>query len=153
MAAPTISSLEIADDKLRILGSEFTRTTTSVLVDDVPTAFDFVSAGELVIPLPAEGAKVIVDKGGVEAMPMYVPADQVAAPAAPDTTTAIVGLPPEAYLPAQMLPGTPPDPDSPAVTMGPAETTGEQGISAKTPYPTGPVTAGAEEAEAKKEDD
>jgi hypothetical protein len=41
---------------------------------------------------------------------------------------------PEAYLPVQQLPDTPPDPASPAVTAGPAQTLD---ISAYTPYPTG----------------
>jgi hypothetical protein len=74
MADPTVTSLEVQDGVLHIIGSNFTQTTTTVYVDDVTVAHSFVSATELTVdPAPMEGAEVVVDKGGATTAPQTVP--------------------------------------------------------------------------------
>jgi hypothetical protein len=71
MADVTVTSLQAAGDRLSIFGTGFTKTTTTVYVDEVSTAFELVSDTEITItPVPDEGAEIVVEKGGIQTDPM-----------------------------------------------------------------------------------
>jgi hypothetical protein len=66
MADPTITSVDVQEGVLHIIGTGYTQTTTTVFVDGAETDHQFVSATELMVdPAPDVGSGIAVEKSGV----------------------------------------------------------------------------------------
>lgn len=113
MADPTITSVEVQEGILHIIGTNFTQTTTTVFVDGIETDHGFVSATELTVdPAPAVGSGIAVEKSGVRTDEVELEAS--AAPVTPAAPAAdhIVSLSDDVDSAQKPYPyGNPPDPE------------------------------------------
>lgn len=75
MADLTLTGIERSGDTLTLTGTGFTKTTTTVFVEDASVPFELVSDTEITItPAPSEGSPISVEKGGVTSAEMTAPA-------------------------------------------------------------------------------
>jgi len=65
MADVTLTSVRYEADGLHLIGTNFTKTTSTVWVDQLESPFTFVSSTELVIDTPAPGSTVEVEKDNI----------------------------------------------------------------------------------------
>ena len=149
MADATLTRLDVQDGVLHLYGTNFTQTTTTVLVDDATVTHAYVSATELTVdPAPAEGSEVVVEKGGIQSEALTIAAAEPGTGGTGGTGPAVdpvAPAPPAAGplpvksddLKTEQDKGGP-DPIGEPIEPGPAvETMQQQGIGARTPYPTG----------------
>lgn len=122
MADVTVTSaVQATDGSVTITGTNFTQTTTTVLVDGVDTPFTYVSATELTVDAAADAVEITVSKNGVDATAQITDEGAEEATSADPTTDPGTEAPPAgdpqsgqgtetAYQPATIEAGTGPEP-------------------------------------------
>lgn len=140
MTLSVSSAVRAPDGTLTITGTDFTKTTTTVVIDDAPATFNFVSATEITVDAVADTAvEVVVEKGGLQEIAEISQGD-------PAMSEPPVDPAPGDVEPQAITPGTWPSPIDgfrqavAGVALVGLIPTGDE----KTPYPTGtPCPAGS----------